>query len=410
MIQELRPLVRAAYRSTWLLWAVCLAVHGSLVVQTLRTHDASFGDVLLYRWWVGQGVQEGTWPVLTDGWQYSSWVYPVLALVPMALAAALGGLLGPEAGWLVVALGASLGAFALLARPERRAGAWYWLTFLMLLGPIALVRLDVFVAVTVLVGLVLAARRPRAAALVLTVGAWVKVVPAALVWSLFATTSRRWRDVVLPAGALTVLVVGAATSLGGGARVLSFLGEQGERGLQLESVGAGAAMLARGLGVEAHATYNEDIYTYEISGGVAAVVAQLLPLVLAGLMLLVAVLTWSARRAGRETVAWSALAFLAAAIVGNKVGSPQFQMWLLAPLAFGLAGGPRSWAWRSAALAGLVAALATQYTYPYHYDGLVALAPTSVVVLVVRNLAVLAVLVTAVLQLVRLGRAEQQHR
>lgn len=407
----LRSASRAALGSRRALWVACALAHAYVVLLTFRTHDGSFGDVGLYRWWVEQGLDVGRWPVVTEGWEYSTWVYPVLAIVPMLLAAVLGSVLGTEVGWLVVSVGASVGAFAMLvSRTERRAGAWYWLAFLVMLGPISLVRLDVFVASCVLVGLLLAARHPRAAAVVLTLGAWVKVVPAALVWSLFATTARRWRDVVLPAGALTAVVVGTVALLGGGGRSLSFLSEQGERGLQVESVGAGLVMLARGLGIDASVRYNDEIYTYEIAGRAADVVGAALPVVLVLLMLLVAALTWFARRHGRAALSWSALAFLAAAIVGNKVGSPQFQMWLLAPLAVGLAWHPRSAAQRWVAAGGLVAAVATQYTYPYHYGGVVALAPLGVTVLLVRNAVVVGVLVTALLQLAKLARQGDDHR
>ena len=62
----------------------------------------------------------------------------------------------------------------------RRIAAWWWVGFLALLGPIALGRIDAVTVPLAITGLLFAAGRPRVAAVLLTVGAWVKVWPAAL--------------------------------------------------------------------------------------------------------------------------------------------------------------------------------------------------------------------------------------
>ena len=82
-----------------------------------------------------------------------------------------------------------------LAR-TRRIAAWWWLGFLALLGPIAFGRIDAITVPLAITGLLWAAGRPRVAAALLTIGAWIKVWPAALLVALVvasrnAGTSRR---------------------------------------------------------------------------------------------------------------------------------------------------------------------------------------------------------------------------
>ena len=82
-------------------------------------------------------------------------------------------------------------------RPRRDAG-WWWTAFLLLLGPVAIGRLDAVVAPLVMLALV-AARGPgrtALAAVLLTAGAWIKVAPGALLVPLAAASRRpaaHWR-------------------------------------------------------------------------------------------------------------------------------------------------------------------------------------------------------------------------
>src|SRR5690606_33169223 len=130
--------------------------------------------------------------------------------------------------------------------------------FLAFLGPVAFGRIDAIIVPLAIGGLLLAAQRPRVAAVLLTVGAWIKVAPGALVVPLFAIARRRWRDVVVPAAAVCVAVIGLVAAGGGLRHVASFASAQEGRGLQLESVAASWWVASWITGGDAEGVYNEE--------------------------------------------------------------------------------------------------------------------------------------------------------
>ena len=117
-------------------------------------------------------------------------------------------------------------------------------------------------------------------------------------------------------------------------------------------------------------------------------------------------LIFKALRAGADTYRLIALASLTATldlIVFNKVGSPQYQLWLAAPVMLGLALGLKNW--RKPTVAVLSLGLLTQLVYPIFYVDLVSgLAPGAVLILGLRNLLLIALLVWANVQLGKLGK------
>src|SRR5690606_23732598 len=85
---------------------------------------------------------------------------------------------------------------------RREAAAWWWLGFLALLGPIALARIDSITVPLAVVALLVVAKHPFVAGVLLALATWMKVWPAALIGALLvASGSRR-----------TILVAGAVTS------------------------------------------------------------------------------------------------------------------------------------------------------------------------------------------------------
>lgn len=426
-------------RSRVALWTAFALVHGWIAsVGTVLLPTRSFWDIDLYRWWMWQGLHEGVWPVLSG-----DWVYPAGAVVPMLLPALVESAdsRGYALAWTgLIALLNAVAVLVLLrvartpqtpdpypavrgtalasadARPrlipdDPAVGAWWWLAFLLLLGPVAVGRLDAVVAPVVVIALAVALRRPAVASALLTVGAWIKVAPGALLLPLVLVVRRPWRDLVLPAAAVCAVVVAAVAAAGGLGHLASFLTEQGDRGLQLESVGATPWVLM-GLGSAAvSVVLNQEITTWEIAGpGTPAMVSVLglaLPVALAAVT---ALLAWVRLRRGEDLdvagyLARGALLIALTLIVTNKVGSPQFIGWLAGPLVVGLArpgaGGLR--AWRTPALLVLVIAGLTQVVFPLTYDLITTEQVGPSLVLVVRNvlLVVLGVVVTG--DLVRMG-------
>lgn len=408
-------------------------MHGWIAtVGTVLIPARAFWDLDLYRWWMWQGLHQGVWPVL-DG----DWVYPAGAVLPMLLPALVDavGTQPYAVAWSVLVTALNGAAVAVLLRSAGRrpgagvrgevvrpahdpaVGAWWWLAFVLLLGPVAVGRLDAVVAPVVVVALTVALRRPAVAAALLTAGAWIKVAPGALLLPLVLVLRRPWRDLVLPAAAVCAVVAGVVAAGGGLGHLTSFLTEQGERGLQVESVAATPfvlAGLAGGIGGEpVRVVLNDAITTWEIAGPGTAAVAGALGLVLpVALAAVTALLTWVRVRTGERLdtagfLARGALLVALTLILANKVGSPQFVGWLAGPVVVGLArpgaAGPRSWR-VPAALVLLVAAL-TQVVFPIAYDGITLQQAGPSLVLVLRNLLLVVLVVLVARDLVRTGRA-----
>ncbi|GIG29595.1 hypothetical protein [Cellulomonas marina] len=393
------------------LWAAFGLVHGwLLLLGVVLVPDRAFWDLSLYRYWVGTGLAGGAWPVLDD-----PWVYPAGALVPM-LVAALGGTGdGPGYGlaWslMVTALDA-LAVLALLRVGRRRAtglrGAWWWVAFLALLGPVAMGRLDAVVAPLTVLALVGAARAPGAASALLTAGAWVKVTPGALLLPLVLTVRRPVRQVVLPALAACAVVVGAVAAGGGLPRVATFLSAQDGRGLQLEAVGATPWVLA-GLVTDAvHRYMDQGLVTWQLEGGGAEAAAGALGVLMAVAVAAAAALLVRARRRSGDAFAHARvrLAFVLRGsmlltlllIVTNKVGSPQYVGWLAAPVAVALTVGLPRWGRTAAVLLGTAAA--TQVVFPWVYTSITQGAVAGTLVLAARNVALVWLTAETALELV----------
>jgi len=407
------------------LWSAFVAVHAVVVLGALTGPSQPIGDVeSVYRTWMQQGVGGGDWVGIDR-----PWVYPLLAAVPMLLAR-VGSAEHYGQAWLTIVLVLNAGAFGVLIggirRPwarTRRAGAtvdavhgrrhvapaWWWLAFLLALGPIAVGRIDAVTVPFAIVGLLLLSSRPLAASVLLTVAAWIKVWPAALVVAaVVALRGRARRDVVVAAVATTVTVVAISLVLGSGATVLGFVGEQAGRGLQVESPAATAWLWRAAAGMPgAFVYYDHQILTYQVEGDGVGAAARLTTVLMALVVLLVLLLGLRAVRRGASAVhllAPLSLAFVAALIVTNKVGSPQFVSWLAPPVVLWLVlarrGGPSAAV--PAALAVGIAAL-TQVIYPWEYQALLGVEPWMLVLITVRNAAEVVLLVVALMQLWRAG-------
>ena len=186
-------------------------------------------DVKLYAEWSSLLVT-GRFPIGDDMWQY-----PPGAGIVFALAALLGS--NPVAAFAGIALACDLATMVVLAIAGRRRrvglnAAWAWVIGALLVGPVWLARFDVVPTLAAVVALVLIAR-PMWSGAAAAAGTLLKVWPGIM---LIALPRRS-----LPKGILGFVAMSAAIliavllwSTGG----VSFLGEQGARGLQVESVGA----------------------------------------------------------------------------------------------------------------------------------------------------------------------------
>ncbi|MFF2370129.1 glycosyltransferase 87 family protein [Agromyces sp. NPDC058110] len=386
------------------LWGAFVLVHALLVWLNLAAPGLPLGDVTgVYRVWAENAA---------NGWVRmgidTPWVYPILAFVPMAASLALGSAWYAQT-WLVIVAVLDAVAFSVLlgsARLSRtrRVAAWWWLGFLVLLGPIALGRIDAVTVPIAVLGLLMAAGRPRVAAVLLTIGAWVKVWPAALVAAL-VIAGRRRLEVVGIAVALSVGILGVSVLAGAGLNAFGFIEEQAGRGLQVEAPLAVVWLWQIVAGSpDVNVEYSREILTFQIEGpGADAAAGLTTPIMAAGVLAVVLLGVRAVRRGATigRLLPPLALAFVVVLMLANKVGSPQFIAWLAAPVVLGLVYRPRRFA-VPAVLAAAIA-LCTQVIYPYWYGWLLAADPAFVLVLTLKVALLATLLVWAVAALWQAG-------
>lgn len=334
------------------------------------------------------------------------WVYPQLALVPMVLAWLFAWMGGYTVGWVVLVALIDACAFAVLVGRGRSRGrataAWFWLALIALLGPVGLYRLDGLTAALAVAGCLWLAGRPRLASALLAIGTWIKVWPAALLAAALVAGRQRLA-VITGAVAVTVVALGVIVVAGGGAYALGFVTGQTDRGLQIEAP-VSAYYLWRAVLREpgSHVFYDGEMLTFQVTGPQVDVVISLMTPLL--LVVVAAIAALGARKAwlgARFAVLFPplALALVMAFIVVNKVGSPQFASWIAAPVVLGLVLDRHRWS-GPATLALGIAGL-TQVVYPLLYAGVLTTEPFAIAVLTVRNALYVALLVWALVRLVR---------
>lgn len=399
------------------LWVVFLAVHVWLAFLCWDAPLQPFNDVTqIYREWVEDGLRNHEWV----GFQVA-FVYPPLALLPMVLAGLLGTSV-PVYGWSWLVLVTLLDAVAVLVLTLRGDGAtrrrgtvaaWWWLGFLVALGPVALGRLEAVTAPLAIIGVRLLLDRPAVASGLLAAAAWIKIWPGALLAAAVVALRGRRVAMILSALGVTAAVVAVDVVLGGGKELLSFLSGKEDRGLQVESLLAGPWLVAAALGVPGvEVIWNKGINTFEIGGPGTEVAGALSTPLLAVLGLGVLALGLFAalrrRRPPLDVLVPLGVAMVAVFVVTNKVGSPQFSAWAAAPIVLAiLAAGDDEWgrhrAWRPAVY-GLVLAFLTQLVYPYWYNDVLAAWLPVVLVLELKNLVWVVLLVWGVIRLLQVAR------
>lgn len=389
------------------LWSAFGLVHLVTAVAGWLYPSQPMGDVVLvYEPWSSAALSGGAIVGVTE-----TWVYPQLALVPMLFAKILStpliAVLGASEAYLIAwaALVTVLDAIAfavLVGRSPsqpRRIAAWFWITALLLLGPIAMYRIDAITVPLAVIGGLWLVRRPAAAAALLAIGAWIKIWPGALLLAAVVAARSRMR-VLLTAAAVSAAVLIVLVAIGADTEIFGFLTEQTGRGLQIEAVAA-TPFLWLAIAGAARIEYSFDILTFQISAqGADAVSAVLTPLMAALVVVITVIGGLKASRGASFARLFPpfALSLVTTLIVMNKVGSPQFQTWLIAPVILWLVLDRT----RAVAPALLVLALCalTCLIYPLSYDALLRAETLPVAILTLRNVGLLVLLAVGIRALV----------
>lgn len=292
--------------------------------------------------------------------------------LPVVLLLALPWLVGART--LTLYAGAFVGSMLLvdaglhyLLRRTNVEGAKFWLAFVPLLGPVMFFRFDL--AVTALIALSLlpvgrtatgaaAAGRGAALAAATALKAWPIVLLAPVVAAL--PRGRRLAGVAWTLGWGALMAVGSV-ALAGLARLFSPLSHQANRGLELESTWAVAPMLERAFGAGEHVLASAYGAVQVEGPWIAALqnLANAASIVTLAVVLVVSVRALRMPTPSRQAILLAVLVVVATLIVTNRVFSPQYVVWLAAPVVW-MRGRPAG-KWRAAVL---VMAAATQLTFP----------------------------------------------
>jgi hypothetical protein len=386
------------FSNTLVLLGAGLLAHLWLIQIGLHGIGTPMGDVpYAYEPWLNQMINSHKLLGVN-----MDWVYPFTALVPIWLAA----LINPmefTTGWMTLITVVDLVALFLLSR-IRFDAAWYWLFFLVLLGPISISRIDSFSVAIALYGIYeLVRRKLNTSTAWFTFAASMKIWPVAILLPAIAASKYRVR-LLLAVGSSTAVLLVVGLLLGGNQSLFSFLSYQSNRGIQIESPIASWWIWSGELGIaNAGIYYDKLMMTFQVAGDGIPIVSTLIGYAMFIALGITAWLAWRATQAGAKFQAVLPAAVLTAVldlIVFNKVGSPQFATWLAVPIVLGMLYQANNW--RLPTYSVILLGFVTYLIYPVFYDHILDAQSWALGILLIRNLGYIALLVWANLELGRI--------
>lgn len=393
----------ALTKNFWFILLIALLAQLTLIWFGTAAGDP-FGDVrYVYDAWISNMRLGSYFLGITD-----PWVYPYPAQIPLWLA----DLISPTdylSGWYLLVVNTNMLLIAYVlgwGKAMQRANAvWFFIGCVFLIGPVAIGRLEVFsTALTVLGAVAFYENKQSKSIQLFNLATWIKVSPMATLASVFVVTDQKKKFIINILIATTV-IVGLGLILGGREELFSFIGMQSGRGIQVESSIAVIWLLAILFGIPGVKTYyDNEIVTFQISGFGVSEVASVMTYVQ---FLALGITIWLGFRAkkngaDRNTLfAWLILTATLDLLVFNKVGSPQYQLWVVGAAFFGILA--KTAHWKMVTWITVITSALSWLIFPIYYGDLLDGAPLGVGLLVLRNLGIIAILVYANMQLIKLG-------
>jgi Glycosyltransferase family 87 len=339
-------------------------------------------DLAIYRV-AGEAILLGEIPYRDFFIEYPPGSLP--AFVPPALFSAdKAGYIRLFSAEMALVLAATLLLTALAARTLRGLRAWISPALVFAAGalalyPVAVTRYDALVALTLALAALCAALGGRYVGLAyasLGFGAAAKLVPALATLPLVRKGAARGYSIFF---AVLALFFAPFALLGGG--LLESFAYQAERGLQVESLAA-SVLIELGWVNDVAFEYG----AFEVRGrGVGLVTSLILPITLVLLTVTGVVMYREYRRSGTlggEAFPRYAAALILAFMLGSKVLSPQYLIWLLPLVPLGAGGA----AGLGVSTLFLAACFTTTQVFPTHYGDLLEFRHPGPDLLLVRNL------------------------
>lgn len=317
------------------------------------------------------------------------WEYPAMARLLLGSGSGLD-LTGYASIFLLAMVACDFAFTIWLLRPAQRerssAGVWWWILTVPLLGVIPYTRYDMVVSCAVAIAIAWSGRRPRIAAVLLSLAIALKLWPLILLPLLMLRARPGERRGVLLAACVPWIAFELVGALLWGARSVTapWLWQQ-ERGLQIESIAAGPLRIL-------HSSANPVEFRFN-AWETASPPWVLASLALIGLLLVALVVVESGRRLmsphltehrADAIFATTSVLVIGLLIVSGKVLSPQYLLWLIAPIAAVSAHRTRQDRWLLALVA--TTCMITTLVYPILYSQLIAGEALPWAVLQLRNL------------------------
>ncbi|MFY1638124.1 glycosyltransferase 87 family protein [Solwaraspora sp. WMMB335] len=324
-----------------------------------------FADVALYHRW-SEVLLDGRVPGSDPMWQYP----PGAAALFVAVRCLTDGSPASyEATFFASALAADLLVLVVLLRLAHRdgllLGACAWGVVVPLVNLLTYARYDIFATAVVVVALAATLRRPVTAGAAIAIGTLVKAWPVVLLISTRPVAGLR---PTLTGFTATLTALGGVLTIGFAGAWSAFTGNQADRGLQIESVGATPLVLARLWDDRVDVEYVYGAMEFVAGPFVHPATIVLPVLTVAGLGLLG---VWWLVHGPR--IAWTAatgfdVALLAVlvTVVTSRVFSPQYMLWLIGVSAVCLT--RRDTTQRRTSLLIMVATALTSALFPWFYE------------------------------------------
>lgn len=302
---------------------------GSILLAS-REIGFVFGDVFLYEEWAGSVSSSNILGFNT------SWVYPYFAIVPMLLANVVTYVSGSYlASWFLLIFVLYLVALFSFKNsfPDFKWKPYvlFSLSTLMLFG-LYLGRLDgVAIAVTI-IAISLFKKHKNLAIVLLSIGLWIKIWPVAFLLAFFIIDSKKLKFAITAVVTNVAIVILPLVFGGSLVNVLGFLGSQGGRSIQMESV-YGLPWLA-GLG---ETYFDKELITWQVSGSGVEFASTFSNYLLIIALAVVVVLGFFIGKKMVNNFEFAIIfgsLVMAVLIFFNKVGSPQFMGWMIIPVMY----------------------------------------------------------------------------
>ncbi|WP_042369112.1 glycosyltransferase 87 family protein [Streptacidiphilus neutrinimicus] len=304
--------------TVWTLGRVLLIIVAVGVLRVPHTDVASDVKVIYQGW--AEVLRTGTFPMDDVTWQYPP-LAGLLILLPLWMP-------GSYFVMFLVLVGVfDAAALLLLLRAGRgsRAGAWLWAAAVPLIGPTVYCRFDLPVTTVAIAATLALPGRPRWAGVLAGLGAMLKVWPVLVLTGASPRRHAAWRAWAACAATCAAVCFAAAVTTHG---AFSFLGFQGSRGIEIESLGALPFYYGSVAGVwhgrtAMHYGSLEFLGPHVRTAGLIMLGTTLLAF---GFLLL---WRWHNRVWTAATVADAALTAVLLFTVTSRVISPQYMIWVL---------------------------------------------------------------------------------